>query len=240
MENVIQELKTLTANVEDFQNKNQENFDTNNICVPEHSLQNKLPNWFPSISGSEVWKKGTVLIVRDSVVSGLRESKISFRGNIEVRSFPGARIQDMYFYLLPLLRKRPNKIILHVGTNDAPHMKADEMLEELGKLKSLIWEMLPSVKIVLSAPTVRVDKHNANQNFIKLLETNNYVLIKHPNIKENHLDRYGLHLNHDGTRVLAKNLRLCAQKYWDDKDFLKETFTILNSVKKHSKQIPMG
>ena len=76
--------------------------------------------------------------------------------------------------------------------------------------------MLSSVKIVLSAPTIRVDKHNANENnidFIKLLEINNNVLVKHPNIKENQLDRYGLHLNHVGTRVLAKNLRLCAQKY---------------------------
>ena len=100
--------------------------------------------------------------------------------------------------------------------------------------------MLSSVKIVLSAPTIRVDKHNANENnidFIKLLEINNNVLVKHPNIKENQLDRYGLHLNHDGTRVLAKNLRLCAQKYWHDKDSLKQTFTLLNRVKKHSKQI---
>ena len=213
---MIQEFKTLIASVEDFQNKNRENFNTNNICVPEHSLENKPPNWFTSISDSKVRKKGTVLIVGDSVVSGLRESKMSFRANIKVRFFPGARIQDMYNYLVPLLRKRPDKIIPHVGTCDAPHMKADEMLEEIGKLKSLIWEMLPSVKIVLSAPTIRVDKHNINENsidFIKLLETNNYVLIKHPNIKENHLDRYGLHLNYDGTRVLAKNLRLCAQKY---------------------------
>ena len=213
LENVIQEFKTLIANVADFQNKNRENFDTNNICIPEHSLENKLQNWFTSISDSEVWKKGTVLIVGDSAVSGLRESKKSFRRNIKVRFFPGARIQDMYYYLVPLLRKRADKIIHRVGTNDAPHMKANEMLEELGKLKSLIWEMLPSVKIVLSAPTIRVDKHNANENninFIKLLETNSYVLIKHPNIKGNHLDRYGLHLNHDGTRVLAKNLRLCA------------------------------
>ena len=160
---------------------------------------------------------------------------------IKVHSFPAARIQDMYYYLVPLLRKRPDKIILHVGTNDAPHMKADEMLEELGNLgKSLNWEMLSSVKIVLSAPTIRVDKHNANENnmdFIKLLEINNNVLVKHPNIKENQLDRYGLHLNHDGTRVLAKNLRLCAQKYWHHKDSLKQIFTLLNRVKKHSKQI---
>ena len=140
LENVIQEFKTLIANVEDFQNKNRENFDRNNICVPEHSLENKLPNRFTSISESEVWKKGTVLIVGDSVVSGLRESKMSFRRNIKIRFFPGARIQDMYYYLVPLLRKRPDKIILHVGKDDAPHMKADEMLEGLGKLKSLIWE----------------------------------------------------------------------------------------------------
>ena len=142
---------------------------------------------------------------------GLRESKMSFRRNIKVRFFPGARIQDMYYYLVLLLRKRADKIIHRVGTNDATHMKANEMLEELGKLKSLIWEMLPSVKIVLSAPTIRVDKYNANENnidFIKLLEANNYVLIKQANIKESHLDRYGLHLNHDGTRVLAENLKL--------------------------------
>ena len=101
-----------------------------------------------------------------------------------------------------MLRKRSDKIILYVGTNDASRMKADEMLEKLGQLKSLIWEMLPSVKTSLSTPTIRVGKHNANENnidFIKLLETNNYALIKHPNIKENHLERYGLHLNHVGT-----------------------------------------
>ena len=60
LENVIQEFKTLIANVEDFQNKNRDNFDINNICVPKHALENKFPNWFTSISDSEVWKKGTV------------------------------------------------------------------------------------------------------------------------------------------------------------------------------------
>ena len=149
-------------------------------------------------------------------MSGLRESKISFGKNIKVGFFPGPKIQDMYYYLVPLLRKRPDKIVLHVGTNDAPHIKADEMLQELGKLKSFTWEMLPSGKIILSAPPIRVEKHNANENnidFIKLLETNDSLLIQQPNIKGNHLNRYGLHLNHDGTQALTKNCRLCARKY---------------------------
>ena len=73
MESVIQKFGTLIANIEDFQNKNRKKVNTNNICVPEHSLENKLPNWITLISDYEVWKKGTVLIVRDSVVSGFQK-----------------------------------------------------------------------------------------------------------------------------------------------------------------------
>ena len=101
---------------------------------------------------------------------------MSFRRNLKVRFFTGARIQDGYYFLVALLRKRPDKIILHVDKNDAPNIKTNEILEEFGKLKSLIREMLSSIKIILSAPTIRVDKHNVNKNnidFIKLLEINN-------------------------------------------------------------------
>ena len=79
-----------------------------------------------------------------------------------------------------MLRKRPDKITLQVRTNDEPDRKADELLEELSKLKSFIWEMSPSVKIILSATTIRVNKHNTNENsinFIKLFETNYSLLI---------------------------------------------------------------
>ena len=44
------------------------NFDKNNICVPKQALENRIPNWFTSISDSEVCKKGTVLILGDSIV----------------------------------------------------------------------------------------------------------------------------------------------------------------------------
>lgn len=66
--------------------------------------------------------------------------------------------------------------------------------------------MLPSAKTILSAPSIRVDKHNANESNIyfkggkTLFETNNSLLIKHANIKENYLEGYGLNLNHDGPK----------------------------------------
>ena len=43
------------------------------------------------------WKKGTTLIVGDSILSGLEESKMSQKRLIKVRTFPGATIQDIKF-----------------------------------------------------------------------------------------------------------------------------------------------
>ena len=66
-------------------------------AYPSMPWKKNLSNWFTSISDSKIWKKGTVLIVGNSVASGLRESKMLFKKNIKVRFFPGARIQDIYY-----------------------------------------------------------------------------------------------------------------------------------------------
>ena len=88
LENVIQEFKILAANVKDFQS----------ISIPNHDLENKFPNWFISISDPEAWKKGTALTKGEFIMSGWRESKMSFGRNIKAHLFPGTIIQDMYYY----------------------------------------------------------------------------------------------------------------------------------------------
>ena len=40
----------------------------------------------------------------------------------------------------------------------------------------------------------------------EILRTNEEKIITHPNIQEKHLDKYGLHTNNIGTRILAKSL----------------------------------
>ena len=75
------------------------------------------------------WKKGTTLIMGDSILSGLRESKMSRRKTIKVRTFPGATINDMKFFVVPLLKKKPDKVIIHVSTNDYPYFTPDEMFK---------------------------------------------------------------------------------------------------------------
>ena len=43
---------------------------------------------------------------------------ISRQSSIKVHSFSGADISDMDFPIQPLINKKPDKIILHIGTND--------------------------------------------------------------------------------------------------------------------------
>ena len=43
---------------------------------------------------------------------------------IKVRPLPGVKIIDMYHYLIPILNKKSDYIVLHFGTNDAVNTKA--------------------------------------------------------------------------------------------------------------------
>ena len=51
------------------------------------------------------WKKGTTLIVSDSMLAGIEEKRISGNSSVKVRIFPGATSHDMYNYVKPLLKR---------------------------------------------------------------------------------------------------------------------------------------
>ena len=48
---------------------------------------------------------------------------------IKVRTFPGATISDMKLFAVPLLKKKRDKVVVHIGANDAPHFTPDEMFK---------------------------------------------------------------------------------------------------------------
>ena len=80
--------------------------------------------------------KGTCLIVGDSMLAGIDENRLKTgKHKVKVRYFPGARTDDMYDYMKPLLRKLPDYIILHIGTNDALDNTLKEILDKVRKLK---------------------------------------------------------------------------------------------------------
>ena len=44
------------------------------------------------------------------------ETRMYRKLNVKVRPFPGAKKEDIFHYLVPLLEKMPDYVILHVGT----------------------------------------------------------------------------------------------------------------------------
>ena len=60
------------------------------------------------VENNSKWRKNTVLIVGDSMISGIDQQRLSIKGGIvKVRLFSGATINDMYACINPLLTKAP-------------------------------------------------------------------------------------------------------------------------------------
>ena len=86
---------------------------------------------------AEEWKPGTSLIVGNSMIAGLREANLLRIRKVKVPFFLGAKMKDFYYYLFPLLKKKPDNIILHFGTNYAPYKTEDKIYKELKSIKEL-------------------------------------------------------------------------------------------------------
>ena len=98
-----------------------------------------------------------VMIAGDSVLKHLQGHKMSRNSRVKISSFPGCTTEDMHDFIKPLLRKNPDEIILHVGTNslrscDTPRACADEIID----LATMVSSESPA-KIALSSLVYRSD-----------------------------------------------------------------------------------
>ena len=107
-------------------------------------------------------------------------------------------------FLTPIIRRKPDEIILHVGTNnlqnDSPGMTANNILKLEQKIEN------HGICSAISLITFRNDdlwEKAKVVNSILLSESSN--VIEHTNITGSHLNRSNLHLNRRGTAALASN-----------------------------------
>ena len=95
------------------------------------------------------------------MLNGLDERRLSNKGNLKVRAFPGLTIADLReHYIQLLLKKLPSSVIIHAGTSNASQEGAnvDEILHALLDLKAEVDKNIEGCKVILSLPTQRVDK----------------------------------------------------------------------------------
>ena len=115
-------------------------------------------------SGSQ-WKNGTTLVIGDSLLNNIDERLLDKNGMVKVRCFSGSTVYDLKnFYMVPLLRKRPTKVIAHIGTNDASKAtsSADSILNAILDLKKRIEELVPECEVIVSTPVSRFDNKAAS------------------------------------------------------------------------------
>ena len=69
------------------------------------------------------------------MINEINEKRISINfKSVKVRGFSRATIDDTYFNLFPLLRKRPATLVLHEGTNNSSNETLFQIYDKL-----LIW-----------------------------------------------------------------------------------------------------
>ena len=118
----------------------------NKDAIPEKPLE-KTPisaNPFtqednlPSNDTQNKWPEGTICIAGDSILNGIDGSLLSQKRLVKVRQFPGATITDMYDHLKPILKRHPEFLILHIGTNDTSKYMPIEIVDKVLALKRFI------------------------------------------------------------------------------------------------------
>ena len=137
------------------------------------------------------------------------EEKLCGKGrSVKVRHFLGSTVDDMNYHIVPILRKKPSHLIIHVGTNDAPSPTSREILNKLLNLKSITKDINPDCDVWLSTPTMRTDR---GKEALTVSHLTNHLLqlkiniIDNRNIIGKHLSPRDLHLNVSGCNQLAKN-----------------------------------
>ena len=154
-------------------------------------------------------KKKTVLIVGDSMLNDIEESKLSKTRHIRVQPIPGGKIDDIKENLNDLLHEELQKVIIHVGTNNAMTDTSKEIFEKLISFKHQIKSILPKCGITVSDLIMRTDELKAakiNEEVNRLIKSANINFVENSNIKGKQLGKHGLHLNIQGNKMFGRNL----------------------------------
>ena len=71
--------------------------------------------------------------------------------HVSIKSFSGARVEDMEDYLKPLIRKEPDELILHMGTNNIRDDDPREVAEGIVNVAFQIEQNSPNTNISISS-----------------------------------------------------------------------------------------
>ena len=157
--------------------------------------------------------KKTCYLIGDSIINGINETGIKNKKcDVKIKVHSGATSDDVVDYVKPVIRKKPEKLIIHIGTNDLK--KEIKTVDNIKQICDYTSSKSPNTEITLSLITLRKDDHKlseavklANERLKKFANKNKLPFIDNINIDESCLSKGKLHLNRKGKSVLANNFK---------------------------------
>ena len=155
-----------------------------------------------------------VTIVGDSMLNGIYEEGLQKSHNVRVKPHSGATTTDIVDYLKPVIRRKPDCIIIHAGTNDLTN---NEQIDTLANFKTMIENIRnssPETVIALSNVVIRKDKAakdkkvcvtDLNKKIKELAKVKKSELIDNSNLDTSCLSHRMLHMNDKENSYLANN-----------------------------------
>ena len=115
----------------------------------------------------------------------------------------------MYDHARPSIRRKPDLIILHCGTNNLRETKpANEIADDVIKLATEIKS--DENNVIVSGLTMRADnlqeKSQKVNDILKIKSAQlGFYFIDNSNLKQHHFNPKGIHLHFNGSETLARN-----------------------------------
>ena len=163
---------------------------------------------------SRKYTKPTTVVLGDSIVKYIigfkMKEAINHQENVHVYTFPGANVDDMNSHVTPTMKRNPETIILHCGTNDLEgNDSAQTVAENIAELAQALNTNVN--KVYVSGIVPREDRLNekakeVNEKLQRICQRRKIQFIDNHNIDPHlYLNGSRLHLNYQGTCCLANN-----------------------------------
>ena len=117
-------------------------------------------------------------------------------------------------HIKPIQIKRPDKLILHVGTKNLKGRGTPgKLAEEIISLAESVKNTLPETEVIISGLSYRADGdilgnkvNQVNTALKQMCHQHHWKFIEHSYIIRSHLNRSGIHLNKMDTAKLSRNV----------------------------------
>ncbi len=162
---------------------------------------------------NEFNRKPTSTILEDSMVKRIPSQDLNRecpQFKTYVKTFSGAKVEDMFSYVEPTMKMNPDRIILMCGTNnlrdDQPEIVANKLISLAIKVSEKASGVAVSGIVYRGdSQALETKRRLVNRLVENSLKTYGIEFIYHDNLTGKHLDKWGLHPNFNGNNLLVGN-----------------------------------